>query len=206
MTFTYLLIQGQSFIKPSFNSILSKTIICNNQPPAGSVPQITHAKAMFEEAIKLQNTGNFKDAISIYNSLISTMEDYCVPKKAMSEIYVNLGKISSQQTDFKTAKKHFEMALKHRPNLGTAHVNLALLALSQGKVTSVSTDSKNVKDKTSVKRESLLVAIKHCRKALKQPIDHDDEDVDNEENHKDNIKVKGLAERIIFEAEKALHQ
>lgn len=160
-----------------------------------NIPEISHGRAVFEQAVKYHKLGQFERAKNSYTGLIAAIEDQCVPKKAMAEVYVNIGNIYSQQKDIKNAKKYFTTALEHR-NIGTAHVNLALIALSEGKIiTDKNADHNNNNDMIQpIKREFLLVAIHHCEEAIKG-IENDIKS--GETISSDNLKAKLLAEKIL---------
>jgi tetratricopeptide (TPR) repeat protein len=164
------------------------------------VPYITHGKALFEQAVKHQNEGNLEEARKEYNELLLAMEEQNVPKRAMAEVYVNLGKICVQQKKYDKAKHHFELALKHR-DIATAHVNLALLALSEGKVIEKGLcHHVNSSSMGPITRESLNLAVEHCEKALALTNQVSDLYGDNI----DDDKVRVLAEKIMSEARIAL--
>jgi len=81
-----------------------------------------------------------------------------VSPELYAEVHVNVGAIYFQKRgDLVRAREHFETALRYR-DLGSCRVNMALLALREGRRSGSAGDV--------VGREALVEAQGHCRRAI----------------------------------------
>lgn len=117
--------------------------------------------ARFQRAVVLQRAGDHQSALREYQTFIKAAEQCDVSPEMYAEVHVNIGAVYSKLGDRGEARRNFEIALRYR-QLGSAHVNLALLALAEGRM---------VRDpREGVK--ALKEAEGHCRKAVE--LDDDD--------------------------------
>jgi len=111
---------------------------------------------VFERALILQRAGNTQEALEQYQLFCKAAAQCKVDPSQYAEVHVNMGAIHLRQNQPDLARDHFGEALQHR-QLGTAHVNLAVLNLRQA--TSVAT----------LREEGLKClqsAKHHCQKAV----------------------------------------
>jgi tetratricopeptide (TPR) repeat protein len=128
---------------------------------------------IFQKAVVLQRMGDRTGALREYNHFLQVAETHDVDPALFAEVYANTAAIYAMQgkgaADSKEmrvkAKEAFQQALKYRPGLGSAWVNLALLQLADGKELGANEQEK-VK---SVLKE----ARSCCERAL--GLDNDDE-------------------------------
>jgi tetratricopeptide (TPR) repeat protein len=112
---------------------------------------------LFQRAVALHRAGELEEALGTYELFLKAAKQCNVSPDMYAEIHVNIGAIKLKQPDQATAaKSSFETALKYRSNLGTAHVNLALLILKE-----LST----ITDATQALR-ALQDAKTHCEEAI----------------------------------------
>jgi len=109
----------------------------------------------FQRAVVLQRAGDHLSALKEYQIFVKAAEQCDVSPEMYAEVHVNMGAIYTKLKDRIEARNNFETALKYR-EMGSAHVNLALLALAEGQV---STDPRDGMD-------ALKEAEGHCRKAV----------------------------------------
>lgn len=139
------------------DDILDNSKVTKNEEPLS---------AMFNRAVVYQRSGNHKEALRIYQMFLQAVKqiDSDIDPKMYSEVYVNLGSIyfASKERNLEKSRYYFEKAVEARPDLGTAHVNLALLELQEA--SQIVSDPKEGINK-------LLKAKSHCQEAIKW---HDD--------------------------------
>ena len=109
----------------------------------------------FKRAVVLQRAGEHMEALKEYEIFINAAKQCDVSPSKYAEVLVNVGAIYTKLQQKDNAIHYFESALEYR-DIGSAHVNLALLTLSKGQM---SVD--NV-----VRRNALLKAKEHCQKAI----------------------------------------
>jgi len=109
----------------------------------------------FQRAVVLQRAGDHRSALTEYQTFIKAAESCDVSPELYAEVHVNMGAIYTKLKERNKAKQNFQKALFHR-QLGSAHVNLALLALADGQM------SRDPRDGISALREARM----HCLKAL----------------------------------------
>ena len=108
--------------------------------------------AMFQRAVVLQQSGNHKAALKEYELFIKAAKQCDVSPDKYAEVHVNIGAVYIKDRNIEMAKHHFEQALQ----VGTAHVNLALLALQKG--------SQTMDPMAGI--AALEEAKEHCEKAI----------------------------------------
>lgn len=85
---------------------------------------------MFRRGVVLQRSGELDQALKEYDLFLKAAQQCDVDAYKYAEVHVNMGAIHLRQKAPEQAKYHFGEALKHR-QLGTAHVNLAVLTLQE---------------------------------------------------------------------------
>ena len=129
---------------------------------------------IFQKAVVLQRMGDRTGALQEYNHFLKVAESHDVDPSLYAEVYANTAAIYAMQgkddnNDGKEMRakaiEAFQQALKYRPSLGSAWVNLALLQLAEGKELGA-----NEQDKV---RGVLKEARSCCERAL--GLDNDDE-------------------------------
>jgi len=150
---------------------------------------------IFQKAVVLQRMGDRTGALREYNHFLQVAETHDVDPVLYAEVYANMaaiyamqGKGASDVVDSKEmrvkAKDSFQQALKYRPSLGSAWVNLALLQLAEGK-------ELGAHEQEKVKRV-LKEARSCCERAL--GLDNDDE------------RSRSLANKLIGDIDTMLKQ
>lgn len=148
---------------------------------------------IFQKAVVLQRMGDRTGALREYNHFLKVAETHDVDPSLYAEVYANTAAIYAMQgkgADYDTtemrlkAKEAFQQALKYRPSLGSAWVNLALLQLAEGKELGV-----NEQDKV---KGVLKEARSCCERAL--GLDNDDE------------RSRSLANKLIGDIDTMLRQ
>ena len=87
---------------------------------------------IFQRGVVLQRSGDHEGALKEYKLFIKAAEGCGVDPKMFSEVHVNIGAVYFKNIENEElAKHHFELAINYRP-VGTAYVNLALIALRKG--------------------------------------------------------------------------
>lgn len=86
---------------------------------------------MFQRAVVLQRAGSYPAALEEYDLFLKAARQCSVDPIRYAEVHVNRGAIFLRQGETASAQEEFEAALEHRPTMGTALVNLAVLALQQ---------------------------------------------------------------------------
>lgn len=129
---------------------------------------------IFQKAVVLQRMGDRNGALQEYNHFLKVAETHDVDPSLYAEVYANTAAIYAMQgkgddNDGKEMRakaiEAFQQALKYRPSLGSAWVNLALLQLAEGKELGA-----NEQDKV---KGVLKEARSCCERAL--GLDNDDE-------------------------------
>ena len=87
---------------------------------------------IFQRGVVLQRSGDHEGALKEYKFFIKAAEGCGVSPKMFAEVHVNIGAVYFKNIqNEELAKHHFELAIGYRP-VGTAYVNLALIALRKG--------------------------------------------------------------------------
>ena len=87
---------------------------------------------IFQRGVVLQRSGDHEGALKEYKFFIKAAEGCGVSPKMFAEVHVNIGAVYFKDIlNEDLAKHHFELAIGYRP-VGTAYVNLALIALRKG--------------------------------------------------------------------------
>jgi tetratricopeptide (TPR) repeat protein len=111
--------------------------------------------ARFQRAVVLQRAGDHMGALKEYKTFIKAAESCDVDQETFAEVHVNVGAINVKLKNMNEAKRNFQEALSFR-EMGSAHINLALLALAEGK------SSMNPVDGI----DALKTAQIHCQRVL----------------------------------------
>ena len=109
----------------------------------------------FQRAVVLQRAGDHISALKEYETFIKAAESCDVSPELYAEVHVNMGAIYTKLKDRNEARDNFQKALRYR-ELGSAHVNLALLALADGQM------SRDPSDGIKALKEARM----HCLQAL----------------------------------------
>jgi len=96
------------------------------EPDFGSTLQST-----FEAALAHQRAGDSDGALARYELFVQAAEQCDIPPLTYAEVLVNMGTIYAKRRDKERARGFFKRALGLR-ELGSAHLNLALLELAAG--------------------------------------------------------------------------
>jgi len=96
------------------------------EPDLGSSLQST-----FDTALALQRAGDPAGALARYELFVQAAEQCDVPPVTYAEVLVNMGTIYARRQEAVPARDLFERALRSR-DIGSAHLNLALLDLAAG--------------------------------------------------------------------------
>eukprot|EP00614_Pseudopedinella_elastica_P008321 CAMPEP_0172588864 /NCGR_PEP_ID=MMETSP1068-20121228/7705_1 /TAXON_ID=35684 /ORGANISM="Pseudopedinella elastica, Strain CCMP716" /LENGTH=154 /DNA_ID=CAMNT_0013384321 /DNA_START=141 /DNA_END=605 /DNA_ORIENTATION=- len=134
--------------------------------------------AIWNSALVKQRAGQYAEAEADYNIFLASAEQIDAPPGSVAEVHVNLGQIRARQADRAGARAHFLEALRFR-NLGSAHVNLALLALAEGQAAPGRMDARALEE-----------ALWHCEAALQA-------------GDSGGGQVKSIAEKIMGDALKS---
>ncbi len=115
----------RSFALRSFNddNDFGEDMVLENEEPLSVI---------FQRGVVLQRSGDHEGALKEYKLFIKAAEGCGVSPNMFAEVHVNIGAVYFKdiQNEAK-AKHHFELAIGYRP-VGTAYVNLALIALRKG--------------------------------------------------------------------------
>jgi tetratricopeptide (TPR) repeat protein len=111
--------------------------------------------ARFQRAVVLQRAGDHMGALKEYETFIKAAESCDVDQESFAEVHVNVGAINVKLKNMKEAKRNFQKALSFR-EMGSAHINLALLALAEGKASVNPVDG----------IEALKIARIHCQRVM----------------------------------------
>mmetsp|Transcript_38423 Transcript_38423/g.91987 ORF Transcript_38423/g.91987 Transcript_38423/m.91987 type:complete len:218 (-) Transcript_38423:42-695(-) len=99
---------------------------------------------IFQKAVVLQRSGDREGALDEYTRFLRVAISNDVDPELFAEVYANVGAIYAMQSKGEAdkgaraklrdrAKSAFQEAVRHRPSLGSAWCNLALLLLAEGK-------------------------------------------------------------------------
>lgn len=110
---------------------------------------------LFQRALVLHRAGSIDKALENYQLFCKAAQQCEVDPFQYAEVHVNMGAIYIKKGDSDSAKESFNEALKHR-EIGTAHVNLAVLQLQLA--------SSLISPQAGL--ECLQVAKGHCQKAV----------------------------------------
>jgi len=101
----------------------SEDVVLENEEPLSVI---------FQRGVVLQRSGDHEGALKEYKFFIKAAEQCGVSPEMFAEVHVNIGAVYFKNLqDEDLAKHHFELAIGYRP-VGTAYVNLALIALRKG--------------------------------------------------------------------------
>ena len=101
----------------------SEDMVLENEEPLSVI---------FQRGLVLQRSGDHEGALKEYKFFIKAAERCGVSPEMFAEVHVNIGAVYFKNLrDENLAKEHFELAIGYRP-VGTAYVNLALIALRKG--------------------------------------------------------------------------
>jgi len=174
--FVCTIISDAFVVRPSFTntrSITSTITTTSRAPPNHSYPYLCRGHKMsydddgmtladdeplssrFQRAVVLQRAGDHESALREYQLFVKAAEQCDVSPDLYAEVRVNMGAVFMKIKDRYEAKRNFELALQLR-DMGSAHVNLALLALAEGQM------SNDPRDGVRALKE----AEGHCRKAV----------------------------------------
>lgn len=101
-----------------------RTIELENEEPLSVI---------FQRAVVLQRAGSPDEALKEYELFLKAARQCQVDPSQYAEVHINMGAIYLRKATadcVPMAKEQFEKALEHRP-IGTAHINLAALALRE---------------------------------------------------------------------------
>jgi tetratricopeptide (TPR) repeat protein len=137
---------NQNYCPESISSLFAHgdTILMDDEP----------LSARFQRAVVLQRSGDHLSALKEYQTFVKAAEQCELSPSTYAEVHGNIGAIYTKLRQIDEAKKHFKIALSYR-EIGSAHVNLALLTLSEGQTSSDPSDG----------IKALKTAREHCRKA-----------------------------------------
>ncbi len=153
----------------------------------------------FQKAVVLQRAGERSGALDAYQNFLKAAQAHDIDPTLYAEVYANMGAIYAMQgkgdARFQRnesrvrarskAKEAFIEAVKYRPSLGNAWVNLALLELAEGKELGAGSEQSTVK-------KLLQDARRYCVRAL--GMDNDDE------------RSRALATKLLNDIEEMLKQ
>ncbi|KAL9187061.1 hypothetical protein ACHAXT_010781 [Thalassiosira profunda] len=150
---------------------------------------------IFQKAVVLQRSGNRQGALEQYEQFLKVAISHEVDPSLYAEVYANVGALYAMQgkgsvgQDQKSelrqkAKDAFSEAVRYRPSLGSAWVNIALLTLAEGK------DLGN--GEPAKVQDALKEARQCCERAL--GMDNDDE------------QSRALANKLIADVDNMMKQ
>lgn len=152
---------------------------------------------IFQKAVVLQRSGDRSGALREYQHFLKVAESNEVDPSLYAEVHANMGAIYAMQGKGADqgisqgervesrikAQNAFREAVKFRPNLGSAWVNLALLLLSEGK--EMGNDVSKVED-----------ALKEARGCCERALGMDNEDE----------RSRALANKLIGDIDSMMRQ
>ena len=107
----------------SSNNDLGEDMVLDNEEPLSVI---------FQRGVVLQRSGDHEGALKEYKFFVKAAEGCGVSPDMFAEVHVNIGAVYFKDIlNEDLAKHHFELAIGYRP-IGTAYVNLALIALRNG--------------------------------------------------------------------------
>ncbi len=130
-----------------------------NQASRGELDNEEPLSVIFQRAVVLQRAGSHSQALDEYFMFLKAAAQCQVDPSMYAEVYVNMGALYLRKQDYEKAKEHFVQALEYRPKFGTAHVNLAVVALQQASSLTSISDAVRV-------RKLLKDAKQQCEMAL----------------------------------------
>lgn len=105
------------------NNDFGEDMVLENEEPLSVI---------FQRGVVLQRSGDHEGALKEYKLFIKAAEGCGVSPNMFAEVHVNIGAVYFKDIrNEDKAKHHFELAIGYRP-VGTAYVNLALIALRKG--------------------------------------------------------------------------
>lgn len=134
----------------------------------------------FQRAVVLQRAGEYTDALQEYQMFVKAAESCNVSPELYAEVHVNMGAIFMKWKNWSEARTNFEKALNYREdNMASAHVNLALLILAEGRQQAAMSSSSlsqasSQKEMNDISRQCLKQAWGHCEQALSSVKQDDD--------------------------------
>eukprot|EP00591_Stephanopyxis_turris_P000520 CAMPEP_0195527700 /NCGR_PEP_ID=MMETSP0794_2-20130614/29570_1 /TAXON_ID=515487 /ORGANISM="Stephanopyxis turris, Strain CCMP 815" /LENGTH=198 /DNA_ID=CAMNT_0040658677 /DNA_START=33 /DNA_END=629 /DNA_ORIENTATION=+ len=141
------------FLHHSSKFFLQETLLTMN---SSNEPDFDEPlSVMFQRGVVLQRMGDYESALSEYEMFVEAAKQCDVSPQKYAEVHGNIGAVHMKRRDGVAARRHFEEALRHR-EIGSTHVNLALLTLKEGSTTS--DPSKGF--------GALKAAETHCRRAI----------------------------------------
>lgn len=111
----------------------------------------------FEKGLMLQRAGDSDGALEQYETFVDVAKQFSAPPLTFAEVKVNMGSIKAKKKQHAAAKALFEEAIQAR-ELGIAHVNLALVILSEA--------SERIGATGEMPSSAVADAASHCRRAL----------------------------------------
>jgi len=160
---------------------------------------------IFRKAVVLQRSGDRSGALVEYEKFLNVAKSHEVDPSLYAEVHANMGAIFAmrgkgnsndisheQRTATRTkAKEAFKEAVKYRPSLGSAWVNLALILLAEGKDMG-NNSSSSAEEQSSALEDVLKEARQCCKRAL---------GMDNEEE-----RSRALANKLIGDIDTMVRQ
>lgn len=116
---------------------------------------------IFQRAVVLQRAGSHEEALREYEFFLKAAQQCNVDPFRYAEVYGNMGALYLRQQNYEAARHHLLKALSYRPKLGTAHVNLAVVALQQASMANPPNSG----------RQLVEQAQEHCQDALEANAD-----------------------------------
>jgi len=107
------------------------TLAASKFDPPISLPSDEPLSVKFKRAVIFQRSGDNASALREYEIFLQAAESCDAPPEACAEAQANAGAACLKMGDFKNARKYLELALEVRDDLGTANVNLALVAMAE---------------------------------------------------------------------------
>jgi tetratricopeptide (TPR) repeat protein len=148
---------------------------------------------IFQRGVVLQRAGSYAEALQQYDLFLKAAVQCDIDPKQYAEVHVNMGASYLRLQDSQKAEHHFSQALTHR-SMGTAHVNLAVLALQS---------LAQVQDQVQG-LEILDRAKRHCLDALQLENDDDDDDDDDPQATKTALRLLGDIERMLSQMQSSV--
>ncbi|EED91975.1 predicted protein [Thalassiosira pseudonana CCMP1335] len=151
----------------------------------------------FQKGVVLQRAGDREGALDAYNEFLKAAQSHDVDPSLYAEVYANMGAVYAMKgkgsvrpndqvrIDYRTkAKDAFTEAVKYRPGLGSAWVNLALLTLAEGKEMGGGEQSK------------VVSALKEARSCCVRALGMDNEDE----------RSRSLANKLVIDIDAMIKQ
>ena len=156
----------------------------------------------FQRAVVLQRAGEYNSALQEYQTFIKAATSCNVSLEMYAEVHVNMGAIYMRQRNWTEARKNFEIALGFREDMSSAHVNLAVLVLSETQASSsmslyTAKANSGVDDPKKHVIETLQEARSHCQRAL---------DISLNSHHQNDVHSRNAATRLLRDIDEMLRQ